>query len=150
MSSFDSALPREDVDRMMREAEQYAEEDRRRREEAEVRNQGESLVYQTEKFLKENDEKVPDDVKTEVTDAVAELKKALEGKDVAAIREASEKVATTSQKMGQALYANAEAAKDAEGAAGPTAGGPKAEADDDVVEAEIVDEDKPQREGGAA
>jgi molecular chaperone DnaK len=150
-----SALPKEDIDRMMREAEEYAEEDRKRREEAEVRNQGEALVYQTEKFISENEDKVPGDIKTEVNEAVAELKKALEGTDVSTIKTASEKVATSSQKLGAALYAQAQPSGDAAGGdqpgAGPSAAGEagREERDDDVVDAEIVDEDKP-REGGAA
>ncbi|WP_431954516.1 molecular chaperone DnaK [Actinacidiphila sp. bgisy167] len=134
-----SALPKEDIDRMMREAEQYAEEDHKRRESAETRNQAEQLVYQTEKFLKDNEDKVPGDVKTEVEAAVADLKEKLKGEDSAAIREATEKVAATSQKLGQALYANAQAEGGAAGAAGAAGG---AQADDDVVDAEIVDEDK--------
>ncbi|MGI5251147.1 molecular chaperone DnaK [Actinacidiphila glaucinigra] len=134
-----SALPKDDIDRMMREAEQYAEEDHKRRESAETRNQAEQLVYQTEKFLKDNEEKVPGDVKTEVEAAVADLKEKLKGEDSAAIREATEKVAATSQKLGQALYANAQAEGGPTGAAGAEGG---AQADDDVVDAEIVDEDK--------
>ncbi|MDX3073485.1 molecular chaperone DnaK [Streptomyces sp. NPDC088354] len=134
-----SALPKDDIDRMMREAEQYAEEDHKRRESAETRNQAEQLVYQTEKFLKDNEDKVPADVKTEVEAAVADLKEKLKGEDSAAIREATEKVAATSQKLGQALYANAQAEGGAAGAAGAAGG---AQADDDVVDAEIVDEDK--------
>ncbi|MET9876471.1 molecular chaperone DnaK [Actinacidiphila glaucinigra] len=134
-----SALPKDDIDRMMREAEQYAEEDHKRRESAETRNQAEQLVYQTEKFLKDNEDKVPGDVKTEVEAAVADLKEKLKGEDSAAIREATEKVAATSQKLGQALYANAQAEGGATGAPGAEGG---AQADDDVVDAEIVDEDK--------
>ncbi|MCD0485359.1 molecular chaperone DnaK [Streptacidiphilus sp. ASG 303] len=140
-----SALPKDDIERMMREAEQYADEDHRRREAAETRNQAEQLVYTTEKFLKDNEDKVPADVKSEVETAVADLKEKLKGEDVAAIREATEKVSTTAQKLGQALYANAGA--DAAGAAG-AAGAGEAKADDDVVDAEIVDDEK--REGGAA
>ncbi|HZG03969.1 MAG TPA: molecular chaperone DnaK [Streptomyces sp.] len=138
-----SALPKDDIERMMREAEQYAEEDQRRREAAETRNQAEQLVYTTEKFLKDNEDKVPGDVKSEVEAAVADLKEKLKGEDTAAIREASEKVASTSQKLGQALYADAQA-QQATGAAG----GAKADGDDDVVDAEIVDDDKSK--GGAA
>ena len=82
-----SALPKDDIERMMREAEQYAEEDRKRREAAETRNQAEQLVYQTEKFLKDNEDKVPADVKTEVEAALAELKEKLKGEDTAAIRD---------------------------------------------------------------
>jgi len=147
-----SALPRDDIDRMMREAEQYAEEDRLRREEAETRNQGESLHYQTEKFLTDNDEKVPAEVKTEVQDALAELKTALDANDTAAIKGATEKVATVSQKVGQAIYAASQASGAAAGDAGgtgPTAHDGSAAGDDDVVDAEIVDDD-PQRGSGAA
>jgi molecular chaperone DnaK len=145
-----SALPKDDIERMMREAESYAEEDKKRREDAETRNNADSLVYQTEKFLGENAEKVPDDIKTEVNEALAELKKTLEGTDSAEIRASAEKLATVSQKMGSAIYAQSQGAE----AQGGAAGAPGAEGadghkgDDDVVEAEIVD-DEPKRENGA-
>jgi len=141
-----SALPKDEIERMMREAEQYAEEDRKRREEAEVRNNADSLVYQTEKFLRENTDKVPADVKSEVESAIADVKKALEGTDINTIRSAAEKLATVSQKMGSAIYAQQSASGDASGSAGgaSSAQGGK---DEDVVEAEIVD-DEPKREGG--
>ncbi|WP_171164451.1 molecular chaperone DnaK [Streptomyces sp. I05A-00742] len=145
-----SSLPKDEVDRMREEAEKYAEEDHKRREAAETRNQAEQLVYQTEKFLKDNEDKVPGEVKTEVETAVTELKDKLKGEDTAEIRTASEKVAAVSQKLGQAMYADAQAAQGAagaEGAAGAGAG-QQAKADDDVVDAEIVDEDKPK--GGAS
>ncbi|MFJ5551339.1 molecular chaperone DnaK [Streptomyces sp. NPDC093225] len=135
-----SSLPKDEVDRMRQEAEQYAEEDTRRREAAETRNQGEQLVYQTEKFLKDNEDKVPGEVKTEVEGAVAELKEKLKGEDAAEIRTATEKVAAVSQKLGQAMYADAQGAQ---GAAAGDAAGAQA-ADDDVVDAEIIDEDKPK------
>ncbi|WP_371498211.1 molecular chaperone DnaK [Kitasatospora sp. NBC_00374] len=137
-----SALPKDDIERMMREAEQYAEEDHKRREAVETRNQGEQLVYSTEKFIADNTDKLPADVKTEVETAIAELKETLKGEDITAIREATEKVSTTAQKLGAALYANADAAGAAEGAEGA------AKAEDDVVDAEIVDDEKPK--GGAA
>ena len=95
-----SALPKEDIDRMMAEAESHAEEDRQRKEEAETRNGAEQLVYQTEKFLADNADKVPADAKANVDEPLAELKKALEGTDVAAIKTAVEKVATASQALG--------------------------------------------------
>ncbi|MFC0598466.1 Hsp70 family protein, partial [Streptomyces palmae] len=143
-----SSLPKDEVNRMRQEAEQYAEEDHRRREAAEARNQAEQLVYQTEKFLKDNEEKVPAEVKTEVETAVGELKEKLKGEDTAEIRTATEKVAAVSQKLGQALYADAQAAG-AAGAAGPDGAAPKAE--DDVVDAEIIDDDKAAGgKGGAA
>ncbi|MFG3202160.1 molecular chaperone DnaK [Streptomyces sp. NBC_00557] len=138
-----SSLPKEEVDRMREEAERYAEEDHRRREAAEARNQGEQLVYQTEKFLKDNEDKVPGEIKTEVEAAVGELKEALKGEDTAEIRTATEKVAAVSQKLGQAMYADAQAAQAAAG--GASAG--EAKADDDVVDAEIVDD---ERKDGAA
>ncbi|WP_427887691.1 molecular chaperone DnaK [Kribbella sp. GL6] len=137
-----SALPKTDIDQMVRDAEQYAEEDRKRREAVENRNQAESLVYQTEKFLQENEDKVPDDVKTEVKDGVAELKKALEGDDADAVKAASEKLAQSSQKMGAAMYANAQASGQTEDNA--TSEDTSSSTDDDVVDAEIVDEDRPQ------
>ncbi|PJN39139.1 molecular chaperone DnaK [Streptomyces sp. CB02959] len=138
-----SSLPKDDIDRMVRDAEQYAEDDRRKREAAETRNQGEQLVYQTEKFLQDNKDKVPADVRTEVETAVGELKEKLKGEDTSEIRTASERLAAVSQKLGQAMYA------DAQSAAGPDGGGhgaQQAPAEDEVVDAEIVDDDK--REGG--
>jgi molecular chaperone DnaK len=150
-----SALAKEDIDKMVRDAEQYAEEDRQRREEAEVRNRADTLVYTTEKFLAENAEKVPDDVKGEVESAIGDLKKALEGNDTETIREATEKAATASQKMGSAIYAQAQAEQQAsggaEGAAGAAGEGGTGDSDNDVVDAEIVDEGpEDTREGGAA
>jgi molecular chaperone DnaK len=135
-----SALPKEDIDRMMREAEEYAAEDHRRREEAETRNQAEGLVYQTEKFMRDNADKVPADVKGEVEAAIADTKSALGGTDVEAIKNAAEKLATTSQKLGTALYEQAQAAQ-ASTAGGAEEGGAQQESDD-VVDAEIVDEGK--------
>jgi molecular chaperone DnaK len=145
-----SALPKDDIDRMMREAEQYAEEDRNRREEAEVRNNADTLTYSTEKFLRENDEKIPDDVKTEVKEALDEAKKALEGTDTDTIRTTSEKLAQVSQKMGAAMYAQQQSEGGAQqpGGAEDGADAQQTQADDEVVDAEIVDDDK--REGGAA
>ena len=144
-----SALGKDEIERMMADAEKYAEEDRLRREEAEVRNRAETLAYTTEKFLAENADKVPDDIKSEVESAIADLKKALEGTDTDAIRTASEHAAQVSQKMGTAIYAQSQAANaasgQADGAEAPTEG-----SDDDVVDAEIVDDDKPGTEGGAA
>jgi molecular chaperone DnaK len=146
-----SALGKDDIERMMADAEKYAEEDRQRREEAEVRNRAETLAYTTEKFLAENADKVPDDIKSEVEAAIADVKKALEGTDTEAIKTASEHAAQVSQKMGTAIYAASQAASAASAdgaAAGQPDGGETAGSDDDVVEAEIVDDEKP--EGGAA
>jgi molecular chaperone DnaK len=138
-----SALSKDDIDRMVREAEQYADEDRQRREQVETRNQAESLVYSTEKFLEENGDKVGDDVKIEVQADVDALKKALEGTDTEAVRAAVTKLGESSQKMGAAMYAAAgdAAGSGAEGAA--QAGDSAAsDADGDVVDAEIIDEDE--------
>ncbi|WP_436697820.1 molecular chaperone DnaK [Nocardioides sp. BYT-33-1] len=134
-----SALSKEDIDRMVKEAEQYAEEDAKRREAVEVRNQGEQLVYTTEKFLADNGDKLPDDVKTEVSADVEALKSVLENAEAGSeeLTAAISKLGESSQKMGAAMYAAAEA--DAAAAGGST--GATGEADDDVVEAEIVDED---------
>jgi molecular chaperone DnaK len=144
-----SALGKDDIDRMMADAEKYAEEDRLRREEADVRNRAESLAYTTEKFLSENADKVPDDIKSEVESAVADLKKSLEGTDTEAIKTASEHAAQVSQKMGTAIYAQSQAS--AQPGDGEAAGQAGPDADDEVVEAEIVDDDKPaDQEGGAA
>ena len=136
-----SAMSKDDIDQMVRDAEQYAEEDRKRREEAEVRNNAESLVYQTEKVIKDNEDKIPADVRSETEAAVVELKDALEGSDVEAIRTASEKVALASQKIGSAIYSQGQ---QGEGAAQPgteDAGADASAEDADVVDAEIVDED---------
>jgi molecular chaperone DnaK len=134
-----SALSKDDIDKMMADAEKYAEEDRQRREEAEVRNRGETLTYTTEKFLSENADKVPADVTAEVNEALAELKKALEGTDTEAIRTATEKAAQVSQKMGSAIYAQAQAEQQGAQDAAPG----DQPADDEVVEAEIVEDEKP-------
>ncbi|MGY1590554.1 molecular chaperone DnaK [Geodermatophilus sp. SYSU D00708] len=147
-----SALPKDDIERMMRDAEAHAEEDKRRREEAETRNLAESLQYQTEKFLAENGEKIPADKKEELGEALTELRSALGGSDIAAIKAAQEKVARVSQEVGGALYAQQAEAQNAAGAAGAGAGTPgdagtsgTTTSDDDVVDAEIVDEDNDRR-----
>ncbi|MCF8608698.1 molecular chaperone DnaK [Gordonia sp. HY285] len=127
-----SGLSKDEIDRMVKDAEAHAEEDRARREEAETRNQAESLVNQTEKFLKENEDKVPADVKTKVEAAITDANEALKGTDSAAIRTAIEKLSEESQAMGQAIYANAQAEGDAAGTA--------ADGADDVVDAEVVDD----------
>ncbi len=144
-----SALPKEDIERMMREAEEYAEEDRKRRDEVETRNQAESLVYQTEKFLADNADKFESgaaaDAKANVTGPLEDLKKALAGEDIAAVKSATETLARASQSLGAALYQSAQGAggpgdvPGAEAGAGATAGA-AAESDDDVVDAEIVDD----------
>jgi molecular chaperone DnaK len=143
-----SALPKDDIERMVKDAEAHAEEDKTRREEAETRNQAETLVYQTEKFVKDNDDKLPEDLKAKVKSAIDESNEALKGTDSAKIRESIEKLNTASQELGTALYANANAAQGgAEGAPAGDAGSAGAsDKADDVVDAEIVEDDKPADE----
>lgn len=141
-----SALPKEDIDRMVSDAEAHAEEDRKRREEAETRNQAESLVYQTEKVLKDNDEKLPDETKQNVRSAIDEVNEALKGEDISAISSAVEKLTTESQSLGQSLYADAGANAAGAGAAGEAASDASeasgsSSADEDVVDAEVVDDE---------
>ncbi|WP_018330538.1 molecular chaperone DnaK [Actinomycetospora chiangmaiensis] len=138
-----SALSKEEIDRMVSDAEAHADEDRKRREAAETRNQAESLVHQTEKVLSENGDKVPAETKDKVQGSLDDLKKALEGDDTETIKSAVEKLATDSQELGQAIYAQSQS-DGAAGAAGGAAGAGAAggAADDDVVDAEIVDDDK--------
>ncbi len=133
-----SALGKDEIDRMVKEAEQYAEEDAKRRESVEARNQGDQLVYTTEKFLTDNSDKLPDDVKTEVQADVDALKEQLAKEEASAeeITAAVTKLNESSQKMGAAMYAAAEADQAAAGGATGATG----ESDDDVVDAEIVDE----------
>ncbi len=133
-----SALGKDEIDRMVKEAEQYAEEDAKRREAVEARNQGDQLVYTTEKFLTDNDDKLPEDVKTEVRTDVDALKETLAKEDASSeeITAAVTKLGESSQKMGAAMYAAAEAEQSAAGGATGATG----ESDDDVVDAEIVDE----------
>jgi len=133
-----SALPKDDIERMMREAEEYAEEDKSRREEAETRNQAEALVHQTQKFLAENGDKVPAEGKADVEGALSDLQGVLGGSDIAVIRGKSEELAKKSQELGGALYAQQSAGE--AGAAGAT--GTADPADEGVVDAEIVDEGK--------
>ncbi|GHF56143.1 molecular chaperone DnaK [Amycolatopsis bartoniae] len=137
-----SALPKEDIERMVKDAEEHAEEDRKRREEAETRNQAETLVYQTEKFVKDNDDKLPEDIKGKVKTAIDEANEALKGTDTAKIKEAIEKLNTASQELGTALYANAQQAQGGEAGATAGEGGASSAKADDVVDAEIVDEDE--------
>jgi molecular chaperone DnaK len=132
-----SALSKEDIDRMMREADQHAEEDRQRREEVEARNTAEALVYQTEKFLADNAEQVPADAKANVEEPLARLKKAIEDNDLDAMRAATDEVANASQTLGAAMYTMAQEAGGSEATA--DAAGDMSE--DDVIDAEIVEED---------
>ncbi|MGE2715443.1 molecular chaperone DnaK [Mycolicibacterium litorale] len=141
-----SGLSKEEIDRMIKDAEAHAEEDRKRREEADVRNQAETLVYQTEKFVKEQREaeggsKVPEDVLTKVDGAISDAKTALAGTDIGAIKSAMEKLGEESQALGQAIYEATQAEQASSGAAGGAAGS-STSSDDDVVDAEVVDDDR--------
>ncbi|CAB4618275.1 unannotated protein [freshwater metagenome] len=126
-----SSLPKEDIERMVREAEEHAAEDKKRREEQETKNTAEQMVYQTEKLIKDNDEKLPEDVKTDVQADVDALKTALAGEDIDAIKAANEKLVTSSQKLGEAIYASASEETPADATS----------SNEDVVDAEVVDEE---------
>ncbi|MFD0267490.1 Hsp70 family protein, partial [Streptomyces sp. NPDC127106] len=133
-----SSLPKDDIQRMVREAEQHAEEDRRRKEEAETRNRAEQLVYQTEKLLRDNEAKIPADLKTETETAIADLKEKLKGQDTAAIRTATERAANAAQKIGTALY---DAPGAAAGDGGSASDAASSGTDEEVVDAEIIDDE---------
>jgi molecular chaperone DnaK len=138
-----SALSKDEIDRMIKEAEAHADEDRKRREDAEIRNSAEQLVYSTEKFLRDSDDKLPEDGKVEVKAAIDDLKKALEGTDMSEVKAKQEALSTASQKLGAALYAQQSESADATaGASADSSEGSTKDSDDDVVDAEIVDEDK--------
>ncbi|MET8247826.1 molecular chaperone DnaK [Streptomyces sp. NPDC005202] len=140
-----SALPKEDIDRMVREAEQHAEEDRKRREAAETRNQAEQLVYRTEQLIEDNDAAgIPADAKSETEAALADLKEQLKTEDTAAIRQAMDRTAQAAQKIGAALYEKSRAEQTSGGSATGGSAGGDAAAEDEVVDAEIVDDDKPE------
>lgn len=139
-----SGLSQDEIDRMVKDAEAHAEEDKKCREEQEVRNSAESMVYQTRKFVDDNKEKVSQDIQDKVEEAAKGVDEALKGDDIEAIKSAVEKLSAESQEMGKSLYeseaANAGAAGGAEGAAGADAGSDNS--DPNVVDAEVVDEDK--------
>ncbi|WP_062313956.1 molecular chaperone DnaK [Demequina rhizosphaerae] len=136
-----SALSKDDIDRMVKDAEEHAEEDKKRREEAETRNNAETFAYSTEKILSENEDKVPAEVAEDVKTAIADVKTALEGDDVEDIKAKHETLVEKAQKIGEAVYAaqQAEGVNVDEDSAAQTAGG--APQDDDVVDAEIVDDE---------
>ena len=131
-----SSLDKDAIDQMVKDAEAHAEEDRKRREEAEVRNTADGLVYQTEKMLKDQSDNVSDDEKATIEAKVADVKAALEGTDMEAIKDATEALMNASQEFGQRLYEQAAAAEQAAEAA---AGTPD---DDEVVDAEIIEDDE--------
>jgi molecular chaperone DnaK len=134
-----SSLSKEDIERMVREGEEHAAEDKARREAAEIRNTAEQLAYSTDKLIKDNDEKLPADVKTEVQADVDALKTALAGDDEAAVKTAFDKLSESQQKLGQAIYS----AEQAQPADGETAEEPATEEnDEDIVDAEVVDDEE--------
>ncbi|GAB3353935.1 molecular chaperone DnaK [Micromonospora halotolerans] len=142
-----SSLPKDDIERMRRDAEEHAEEDKRRRDEAETRNLAEALQWQTEKFLAESGDKLPAENRDQLNEALGELRSALGGQDIDKIKAAHEKLAQVSQQAGSLLYSQQQGEQAGPGEAGPGAGagatgGPQAGGPDDVVDAEIVDEDK--------
>jgi molecular chaperone DnaK len=147
-----SGLPKDEIDRMMKDAEAHAEEDRKRREETELRNTAEAQQFSTEKFLTENGDKLPEDKRAELQSAVDELKKALEGADFDAIKAAQEKVSRIASEAGGAMYADAQASAAGAGGEAPNANGAAgsgAETDDGVVDAEVVDEGPAEADSGA-
>ena len=134
-----TSLSKEDIDRMVKDAEAHAEQDKARREAADTRNAAESVAYSVDKLLKENGEKLPEDVKTEVQGDVDALKKALEGDDDDAVKSALEKLQASQTKLGEALYASAQAEANADSASSSK------EDDEDVVDAEVIDEDEDEK-----
>jgi len=136
-----SALPKDEIDRMVKEAEAHAAEDEKRKEEAETRNLAEQTVYSIDQLLKDNAEKIPDNVATEVKEAADKVREALKGEDSEAVKAALAELNEKSQAIGQALYANQSAETDGFTAAGEAGRASASGSDDDVVDAEIVDED---------
>ena len=134
-----SALPKEDIDRMVKEAEAHAEEDKKRREDAETRNSAEQQAYSIEKLLRDNKDKLSEAVHSEVSGAVDELKKALEGDDIEPVKTAQEKLNEVAQKIGEALYQHEQAEQQNQASAGASSEAPAE--DDDIVDAEIVDDE---------
>jgi len=142
-----SALPKDDIDRMMRDAQEHADEDRKRREDAETRNLAEALQWQTERFLAEQGDKIPADAKNDINDALGDLRAALGGNDIEKIKHAHERLMVASQKAGSLLYqqggadpgvATGEGPTGADFTGGSTAAG--STGPDDVVDAEIIDD----------
>ena len=139
-----TALGKDDINEMIKDAEAHAEEDKRKREEAEVRNTADSLAWQTENLLKEQGDKVPADDRQKIEDALKKLKDALAGTDVDAVKSAHEELLTASNEFTKRLYENVQAqqASAAGGAGGPGGPGESQPSDDEVADAEIVDDDQ--------
>ena len=136
-----SGLSQDEIDQMIKDAEAHAEEDKKRREEQEVRNSAESTVYQTRKFVEDNKDKVSEDVQNKVEEAAKAVDEALKGEDIEAIKDAMEKLSAESQEMGKAIY-ESEAAQAGEAGGAEDAGSE----DPNVVDAEVVDEDDSEDE----
>src|SRR5215207_9282372 len=138
-----SSLPKEDIERMVREAEEHAAEDKRRREAAEVRNNAEQLVYSIDKLIKDNEDKLPEDVKSEVQGDVDALKTALQAEDDDAVQKAFEKLSESQTKLGEAIYASSQASQSAPDAGdqAPADEPASASSDEDVIDAEVVDDE---------
>ena len=145
-----SSLPKDDIERMVREAEEHAAEDKKRRESAEVRNQAETLSYSIDKLIKENDDKLPEAVKTEVQGDVDALKAALAGEDDDAVKTAFDKLNASQGKLGEAIYASSQASQSAPdaGAEAPAGEPESAASDEDVIDAEVVDDEDDASENG--
>ena len=135
-----SSLSEEDIARMVKDAEEHAAEDKKRREEAETRNQAEQLVYSNEKLIKENEDKLPEDVKSEVQADIDALKTALAGEDIEAVNTASDKLMQSQVKLGEAIYANAQAE--------PAADANAESNTEDVMDAEVIDEEEGEKKPG--
>lgn len=141
-----SALPRDDIDRMVREAEQHADEDHKRRQEAEARNTADNLLYQTEKLIADNDDKISAEHKAKLEQTQGQLREAIKSDDIQAIRNASDELMRVSQEVGQAMYAAGaadQAGQQSTSGFTDAAGGD----DEDIVDAEVVDD--PDDEGVA-
>jgi molecular chaperone DnaK len=144
-----SALPKDDIEQMIKDAESHAEEDRQRKEAAELRNQADTLAYQTDKTLKEHGDKLDEATKADIEQALTELREALKGEDTEAIKSKMEALGSKSQKLAEAIYqASADQPGGTTSDAGAAEGGADAHGDDDVVDAEVVDEGDDQQAAG--
>jgi molecular chaperone DnaK len=144
-----SALPKDDIEQMIKDAESHAEEDRQRKEAAELRNQADTLAYQTDKTFKEHGDKLDEATKADIEQALTELREALKGEDTEAIKSKMEALGSKSQKLAEAIYqASADQPGGTTSDAGAAEGGADAHGDDDVVDAEVVDEGDDQQAAG--
>jgi molecular chaperone DnaK len=141
-----SSLPKEDIERMVREAEEHAAEDKARRESAEVRNNAEQLAYSIEKLIKDNDDKLPDDVKSEVQADVDALKTALQAEDDDAVQKAFDKLTESQTKLGEAIYASTQTSQNADAPEGEEPTADPAASDEDIVDAELVDDEEESKD----